>query len=70
MTRDQWIEKWRPHIIGMSLRGLVFDSDERVKGPLGAGKYALELPDKAYKLLSDMWADAEQVPSNGRVAAK
>jgi hypothetical protein len=60
-TREEWINHWLDKLAGIALTGLIHDGDERPKGPLAAGAYALKLPEKIATLLDQMyvWLETE-----------
>jgi len=60
MTEQEFVDRWLESELGMALRGLVNDTDERPRGPNGAGQYALGLEDKVRSRLARMYATAQQ----------
>ncbi len=67
-TREEWIQHWLDRLTGIALTGLIHDGDERPKGPLAAGAYALKLPEKIASLLDQMyvWLEADESPLTPR----
>ncbi len=68
MSRTEFVEKWQERLLWLGQRGLALDTDERCKGPFGAGRYALALPEKIQKLVIEVLNDAQTVeprPLNG-----
>jgi len=66
MSKVQFIEKYQERLLWLAMRGLVLDTDDRPKGPLGAGTYALTIPDKVKTLLSDMYDTVTEKASDDR----
>ena len=66
---DQFVDHWRDRIIGMALRGMVLDGDERTKGPLSAGAAALALPEKSDKMLRQMFQHTVKLLGQPKPAA-
>ena len=64
MTREAFIQRWRDHLAGMALRGLVHDRDPRPIGEHTAGAYALKIPERVDSLLERLWLDAQPQPSD------
>jgi hypothetical protein len=65
MTRQEWIDHWQDRLIGIALRGLVHDTDDRVKGPMDAGGRARRLVADIPILLEKMWGTAQcSLPTN------
>lgn len=72
MTREDFFQKWQERLLWLGMRGLALDTDDRPKGPFGAGRHALALPEKVQKMLAELLADAASVnaikpPPNGAV---
>lgn len=69
VTQTEFIAHWQDRLIGLGLRGLVHDTDERTRGAGGAGLRALELVDAIPKLLASMYGTAQpdQGPAPGQV---
>ena len=61
MTEADFYEKWGARLVVLGLRGLAHELDERVKGPLQAGRYALQMTDKVQLFLRDLMMDAGSV---------
>ncbi len=62
MNRDQFIAKWQERLLWLGQRGLALDTDERPRGPYGAGLHALKLPEKVQQMAAEMWADVQGEP--------
>lgn len=60
MTEQEFVDRWLESELGMALRGLVNDTDERPRGPNAAGQFALKLEEKVRGRLERMWATAQQ----------
>jgi hypothetical protein len=59
MNRQEWIDHWQDRLIGIALRGIVHDTDDRVKGPMDAGSRARRLVVDIPILLEKMWGTSQ-----------
>lgn len=71
MTREAFIDHWKDRLAGLALCGLVYDTEERTKGPFDCGKRAMELPRKIERLLEQLYDTAQPrpQPANGKPKA-
>jgi hypothetical protein len=65
MTREQFIERWKRHVAGMALFGVV---SELRDGPLTRAGKIMEIPAEVEKLLGQLYdsAQPQKAETNGK----